>query len=358
MSSNTNASSMEELLAKSGYKPQILKKGEQVTGTVIAITSKEIRVDLHSKAEGIVLEKDRKLFNELSSRLKVGDSVTATVLSPESDSGNVVLSLRREMMEQTWTTLANKKENDEELEVTGIEVTRGGILVDVLGLRGFVPLSQLDVEHGARPDSLVGSTFKAKVLDLDRKEKRIVLTQKGAKVDSKKMKAAFEQLEVGKEYEGVVTGITSFGVFVKLTILDQEIEGLVHISELSWEKVENIDKMFKVGDKMRVMAIAVDRENFKLNLSLKKLTQDPWEKVAAKFTKEQTVSGKVSKISSFGVFVTLSEGVEGLIHKTKLPVDTPYKVGQEIECVVESVDSEKRRIALAPLLKEKPVNYR
>lgn len=351
-------STMEELLAQTGYEPHVLKKGQQVTGVVTSISPKEILLDVNAKTEGIVLEKDRKLLRELLATLHLGDKVNAVVISPESEHGHPVLSLRKELMDKNWDMLLSKKEKGEEIEATGVELTRGGLLVETLGLRGFIPLSHLDIASGERPEGLVGSSLKVKVLDLDRKERRIVLSQKGTRFDSRKLKAILDKLEIGKEYDGTVSGITNFGVFVKLTFEKEEIEGLVHISEISWEKVEDISKLFRIGDKVHVLVIGLDKENLKLNLSLKKLTEDPWEKVAALYAKEQQVTGRVSKVSPFGVFVTLSDGVEGLIHKSKIPLDGEFKVGDKVTCIVESVDPPKRRIALAPLLKEKPVGYR
>jgi len=347
---------MEELLAQTGYEPHGIKKGQQVEGTVTAVSPKEILVDIGAKTEGVVLEKDKKLLNELLSTLTVGTKVNATVISPESEYGHPVLSLRKELLDKNWNALNAKKESGEEIEVVGIELTRGGLLVEAMGLRGFIPLSHLDSNE--KPDTLVGAHIKAKVLDIDRKERRLVLSQKAGRGDNKKLGAMLAKLEIGKEYEGTVSGITNFGIFVKVTVDGEEVEGLVHISEISWEKVEELDKLFKTGDKVTVLIIGIDKENFKLNLSLKQMTKDPWAAVADRYAKDQTVKGTVNKVSSFGVFVGLEEGIEGLIHKTKLPMDKEFKVGESIECVVESVDREKRRIALVPLLKAKPVGYR
>lgn len=351
---------MEELLAQTGYQPHGIKKGQQVTGTISVITPKEILVDIDAKTEGVVLEKDRRLYHELLATLTVGSKVNAVVISPESEYGHPVLSLRRELMDKNWQILLDKKEKSEEVEVSVAELTRGGLLVETMGLKGFIPLSHVD--SASSPESLVGQKLKARVLDLDRKERRIIFSQKGARLDSKKLKALFDKLEIGKEYEGVVSGVTNFGIFVKI-VLDppaggDEVEGLVHISEISWEKVEEIAKLFKLGDTVHVLVIGIDKDSLKLNLSLKKLTVDPWEEVAKQYAKEQNVTGKISKISSFGLFVSLGDGVEGLIHKSKVPPGADYKIGDKVECVVESVDLLKRRIALAPLLKAKPVGYR
>src|SRR3989344_2785458 len=316
------------------------------------------------------MEKDKKLLSELLSTLHVGDKVSAMVLSAESEQGNPVLSLRRQLMDKNWGELLDKKEKGEQVEAVGVELTRGGLLVDVLGLRGFIPLSHLD--QSVSPESLVGVKLSAKVLDLERKERRLVLSQKSSRVDNKKLKTLLDKLEIGKEYEGTVTGVTNFGIFVKLPIKDEEparnarasdaggdgAEGFVHISEISWEKVDDLGKMFHMGDKISVMVIGIDKENLKLNLSLKQLSKDPWEEAAPNYVKDQAVTGKINKVSSFGLFVSLESGVEGLIHKTKLAPDAEFSVGDKVECVVESVDREKRRIALVPLLKAKPVGYR
>ncbi len=358
---------MEELLAQAGHEVKGIKKGDQVEGIVSAIGSGEILIDIKGKTEGIVLEKDRKLYNELLSQLSVGTKVKAMVISAESDNGHAVLSLRREMMDKNWIILLDKKEKGEEIEVAGVELTRGGLLVETMGLRGFIPLSHLDGKEA--PESLVGTKFKARILDLDRKERRIIFSQKTGRIDKASLKALLGKLKIGEEYKGTISGITNFGLFVKIPIEPVgnpptgggevgEIEGLVHISEISWEKVDEIGKMFKIGEAVTVLVIGIDIDNGKLNLSLKKLTVDPWEEVAKMYVKDQTVTGKVSKVSSFGVFVSLDSGIEGLIHKSKIPSGVEFEPNERVECVVESVDANKRRIALVPLLKDKPVGYR
>lgn len=348
-------------MAQTGYEPHGLKKGQQITGVISSISPKEILIDIGAKTEGLVLEKDRRLYNDLLSKLTLGDKITAVVISAESEYGYPVLSLRRQMMDQNWNKIIKSKEKGEDVDVAVVDITRGGLLVEAMGIRGFIPLSHLGSSD--KPELLVGKKIKAKILDFDRRERRLVFSQKSTRGDTAGTKALFEKLEIDREYEGKVSGITTFGIFVKIEIPGEktgksEVEGLVHISEISWEKVDDINRLFKLGDSIKVILIGIDKDNLKLNLSLKKLMEDPWEKVAASFSKDQTVMGKISKISSIGIFVVLTSGVEGLIHKSKAPLDAALEVGDKIECVVESVDLPKRRIALVPLLKAKPVGYR
>lgn len=366
------ASTMAQLLAKSLYQPNFLKRGQRITATVSSITPKQILLDIGGKAEAVVLERDRKMLSDLLKTIKVGDSVQASVLDPESDYGYPLVSLRAFMSNKSWEALKKIQAEDGKVQCEISEVTRGGIIVDVLGLAGFIPASHLS--DGAEGGNVAaGLRIEAKILELDPSSNRLVLSQKLASFKAKDLEKILSQIEIGKTYKGVVAGITKFGIFVTLVegsgidFSKSPIEGLVHISEVSWEKVSELDKLFSLGDEVEVMVIGVDKKNKKLNLSLKQLMQDPFDAVAKKLSasKDTQVRGVVSRVTKFGVFVTIESGlpegvsgVEGLIHQSKISPGTEFLPGEKISCTIESVDTKKRRIALVPVLKEKPVGYR
>ncbi|MBI2036717.1 S1 RNA-binding domain-containing protein, partial [Candidatus Microgenomates bacterium] len=191
----------QNLSSKSSSVPTTMEELLAHDGTISAIGPSEILIDIKGKTEGIVLEKDKRLYSELLSRLSVGSKVKAVVISAESDNGHPVLSLRRELLDKNWTILLDKKEKGEEVEVTGVELTRGGLLVEAMGLRGFIPLSHLEAKES--PESYVGIKFKVKILDLDRKERRIVFSQKAGRLDTAALKALLGKLKIGEEYQGI-----------------------------------------------------------------------------------------------------------------------------------------------------------
>lgn len=344
---------MEELLAQTGYNLKGFKKGDIVDGVVTLVGPKEILIDIGGKTEGVIVEKELEFITDFLKNLKVGDKVSCYVVMPENDFGQIVLSLRKAGMDYKWKRLQTAKDNGEEVAVLGLEVNRGGLLVEWEGLRGFIPASQLESSYSSRPQELINRNVQVKVIELDPKQNRLIFTQRGG-MDQQKKKEQLSKIKIGETYEGVVTGVAPFGVFVSVN----GIEGLVHISEISWEKVNDPKNYFKVGDKVQVLVLGIDEVQGKLNLSVKQLMPNPWLTVAEKYSKDQTVKGKISKIVAYGAFVDLEPGISGLIHVSKLPPDTELIEGQGVECVVESVDVASRRISLSLMLHEKPVGYK
>ncbi len=343
---------MEDLLSSTGYNLRGFKRGDTIEGTIVAITPSEIAIDIGYKSLGIVSEREMDMAKSLLGVLGVGDKIPVQIVSPETETGQIVLSIRRAGLEKKWQELTAFKEKNEPVEVAGAEVTRGGLLVEWQGLRGFLPVSQLNPERSGRPETGVGQKLKVQVLDIDKATNRLVFSEK--KVRSDKVSADFAKLKIGQVYDGTVSGLVAFGIFVNIDGL----EGLVHISEIAWEKVSNPNDYFKLGQKVKVMVITTDPKTGKFNLSIKQLTADPWQELVKKYSLEQQVAGKVTKITSFGVFVELEKGLEGLIHISKIPPGVEFKEGEKVTCVVESIDNQKRKISLALVLKEKPVGYR
>lgn len=325
---------------------------------VVAVSPQEILIDVGAKSEGIVTGRELSAVSDLVSKISVGDRVDATVIFPENDAGQVVLSLRKLSGERRWDDLEEKLESEEEIGVEAIEVNRGGVICDYLGIRGFLPASQLSSTPNQLTD-LIGKTINVKVIEVDRPTNRLILSQKGEEAkDLDKILPILAKFNIGDTFDGVVNAVLPFGVFVELKIGDSKMDGLVHVSELSWEKTDDPAKLFSVGDSARVMVIGKDEDTGKVSLSVKQLQKDPFEDVAAKYTKEENVSGTVLRMTPYGVVVELEGGHEGLIHISKIPPDISLEVGRQVECLVDSVDVRARRIALIPVAKAKPVLYR
>ena len=347
---------MDELLAQTGYNIKGLKRGDLLEGKITYISPREISIDVGSKSEGIVSERDFTLISDLLKTLKVGEKVTAYVVSPEDESGHLILSLRKAGFDFKWKALTEAKEKGEIINVHGLEANKGGLIVDWENLRGFIPASQVDISYAGRPQDLVGQNIQVKVLEVEQKNNRLIFSQKLAlsKEDEAKLKKKLAQIKIGETYEGAVVGITPFGVFVNV----DGVEGLVHISEIAWEKIFDPKDYFNVGDKVKVLVLEADEKTGRLNLSIKQLSTDPYEKLSKLYGQGKVVKGKIVNLTNFGAFVKLEEGVEGLIHVSKLPPEGEPKVGEEVECLIESIDSRKRKISLSLVLKEKPVGYK
>lgn len=354
--------SMEELLAQTGYTFKTYKRGDQVTGTVIAVSSNEILIDIGAKSYAQVANRELDHIRDIIVGLKIGDSISSTVVQPENELGYMVVSLRNLGYEKRWDTLQERFDTDHEIEVRGLDIARGGMLIDYAGLRGFIPQSQLDSTTASDPQKLKGKKIKVKIIELNKKNTRLVVSQKAVTQKDliKKQKEVLDTLEVGKKYKANVTGIANFGIFAVVPVVKEgvEIEGLIHISEIAWEKVEDPHKYVKVGQKIDITVIGIDKTSGRLNLSIKQLTPDPWKNIESKYKAEQHISGTISRLSSFGVFVTIESGIEGLIHISKIPPGEEPKEKQKVDCVIESVDSQKRKISLSLVPVSKPVGYR
>lgn len=351
--------SFADLFAAS-VKVPTLRRNQEVTGKVVSVSPSEILIDVGAKSEGIVTGRELSAVHDLASKISVGDSVEATVVSPENDIGQVVLSLRKLSGEKRWVELEEKRDNNEDIEVMAMEANRGGVICDFLGIRGFLPASQLASTPTKLAD-LIGKTMSCRVIEVDRQSNRLILSQKSPdKRDLTKILAILSKINIGEKLAGIVTAVLPFGIFVEVSAEggEEKLEGLVHISELSWEKADDPATLFNVGDSVDVMVIAKDEETGRLNLSIKQLLKDPFEEAAAKFTKDENVKGSVVRITPYGVVIALEDNMEGLIHISKIPPDISFEVGQEVDCSVDSVDARARKISLVPVAKVKPILYR
>jgi len=342
---------MDELLAKSSVKQ--LEAGDVVEGTISSVKKHEVWVDLGANGVGVVLR--REIGH--GQVLEVDQSITVSVIDPEMDEGYALLSMKRAAKDRGWDELQRLFEEQEIVEVTAYDANRGGLLVELEGIRGFLPVSQLAAGHyprvsGADKDeilqklnALVEQPLRVRILDVSRRDNKLIFSEKEAVKDD--MQARFAKLKVGDVVEGVVTGVIDFGAFVNV----DGIEGLIHISEISWERVEDPRKYVKVGEVVQAKIIAIDKD--RLSLSLKQMSEDPWLKQVKAFKKGDVVEGKITRITPFGAFVQLSPAVEALVHVSEMGDDDnvdPEKVFQlneKKQFKVLDIDTEARKIALS-----------
>lgn len=359
---------MAELLLGAKNKIQQFVKGQRVKARVISKSDKTVIFDVGGKSEGIVKEKGYTDTKEYINGLKVGDTVLVTILVPETRDGITILGLKDAMNDVSWDKLEEIKKSGAEVPVLGKGVNAAGFVVEVMGIEGFIPTSQMGKDASQNAQELVGKYFKAKVMEVSKVNRKVVLSEKevseaGNIALSKK---ALETIKEGEVYSGVVTTVASFGAFVKIEVLVDTgksgkkekayVEGLVHVSELSYSKVALPSDVVQEGDNVKVRVLAAHEG--KLALSIKHAGRDPWSEVEEKFKPEQKVTGKVVRVSDFGVFVELVPGVEGLIHITKIPPTHKLTVGGEVKCTVEEVNAKDKRIALGLVLTSVPVGYK
>lgn len=364
--SASKATTMEELLAETGYTLKAPKKGEVITGLITDISKKMVLVDIGGKTEGMVVDKEFEAVRDMVGDMSVGDEIEVYILSPENDRGQILLSLRKAAVDKKWEAFDEYMETEATVDVFGLEVNRGGLIVQTDGIRGFVPSSQFGTDYLGKMDKLVGKKFKVKVIEVDKEKNRLIFSERHvSEAEAMAQKSqALGKVEDNATYDGVVSGIMPFGAFVTVEVpLDKKgsmgkVEGLIHISEISWEKVTDPNNHFKVGDHLQVMVIGVNEENGKLNLSVKRLLNDPWKEIEKKYVVGNKVSGKVTRVAPFGVFVTLEPGVDGLIHISKVPNGEEPKVGDAVDVYVESLDTSSRRMSLGMVLTELPVGYK
>lgn len=347
------AVTMDELLASEGEGVKQLTQGESVTGTVLSIRKHEVLVDLGAYGIGLVPRREVGFYRNL----EIGDEVSASIVDTELDNGYSLLSLRKAAKDRGWDEVLSKMESGEIIEVSPYDANRGGLLVEYDGVRGFLPVSQLSAEHYPRVgsndkdeilqrlNSLIGKKLSVRILDCDRKANKLIFSEKEAIKDG--LVARFEKLTIGDVVKCIVTGVVDFGVFVNV----DGIEGLVHISEISWERVNNPADYVKVGETIDAKIIAIDKD--RLSLSIKQLSEDPWMKEVDQFKPGDKVEGTVTRITPFGAFVQISPAVEALIHVSELggsdeaDPEKVFTLNERKEFVVLEVDKENHKISLS-----------
>jgi small subunit ribosomal protein S1 len=349
--SKSSTITMDELLASSEINQ--LKTGDVVEGIVNSVRKHEVWVDLGANGVGVIMR--REIGH--GQTLEAGQPVVTSVVDPEMDEGYALLSMRRAAKDRGWDELQRAFDNQEIIEITAYDANRGGLLVELEGIRGFLPVSQLAAGHyprvsGADKDeilqklnALTNKPLRVRILDISRKENKLIFSEKEAVKDD--MQQRFAKLKVGDVVEGVVTGVIDFGAFVNV----DGIEGLIHISEISWERVEDPRDYVKTGQTVEAKIIAIDKD--RLSLSLKQMQEDPWLQEVKAFKKGDSVEGKVTRITPFGAFVQLSSSVEALVHVSEMSdeegVDPEkiFQLNEKKKFKVLDIDTEGRKIALS-----------
>jgi len=342
---------MEQLLAEAPVAA--MAAGDVVEGTVIAAEKHEVWLDLGPRGTGLVVGREI----ERSQDIKPGDVISASVLEPEDDGGYAVLSLRKVAKEKGWESLEERFNKAEVFSASAFDANKGGLLMEVDGIRGFLPVSQLSAENyprvsGADKDEilhrlngLVSKPLSVRVLDLNRRDNKLILSEKAARREDTESKVS--KMTVGDVVEGIATGVVDFGIFVNVN----GVEGLVHISEIAWDRVDNPAHYVKVGDKVQAKIISIDRD--KLSLSMKQLMPDPWLKDAAKYKVGDSVEGKITRITPFGAFVQVTPAIEALVHISELSdthVEDPnslVKLGETRKFRIIAIDPEAHKLSLS-----------
>lgn len=345
---------MEALLKKNA--PTQIRKDQEIEATIVSISKKGVVFDIGAKAQAVLGSLEVKEISTYLPYLKEGSKVKVRVITPEAKDGFPVVSMRSFFHKGKWEILKKKKENEEEIEVVCGEYGKGGIFVDFMGIRGVIPKIQLTDTYINEPEKLNGQKIKVKILEVDEEKNRLVVSQKASvlKISQKELMERFDKIKEGGTYKAKVLGVSEFGIFCEV----EGVEGLVHISEISWEKVRSAADHVKTGETIDVMVVEKNKEDMKLNLSLKRLQKDPWKNIEEKYPKDKEVEGEVVREEKYGYFVRLEPGIEGLIHVSKLKGDENVKVGQTLKVFIERVNEKERRMSLILPQKEKPVTYR
>ena len=355
--------SMEDLLASTGYKIKSFTKGQKINAKFLRMSARTAVFDIGGKSEGLVREGNFLEAKNLIENLKAGDEIAAMVMEPESRDGATLLSLRGAAQDDFWKKIKKAQEEGKVIEVIVKSVNPHGLVAALENETAFIPNSQLGAVLTKMGEGAVGKHVKTKIIDLDEGNLRIVLSEKAvSEADSlKDVDKALKSVSVGNKFKGVVTTVTNFGAFVQITVpMDDkkvEVEGLVHVSELSWAKTARAEDVIAVGDKVDVKVIGV--EHNKLSFSMKQAGADPWETATEKYHPDDKITGTIVRVSDFGAFVEVAPGVEGLIHITKIPPATALKEGQKVNCYIEEVDKKEKRLSLGLLVTSaKPVGYK
>ena len=328
------------------------EEGDVVTGAVVRIDKDEVLVDIGYKSEGVIPSNElsiRKSVNP-SEEVEIGEEVDALVLTKEDQDGRLILSKKRARFERAWRRIEAAAESGEPVHGSVIEVVKGGLIVD-LGVRGFLPASLVDIRRVPNLDEYLGQTIESKVIELNRPRNNVVLSRRAVLEEERKeqRQAILERLQPGLIIEGQISNIVEFGAFVDLDGID----GLIHISELSWSHVNHPSEILNIGDTVQVKVLDIDRDRQRISLGLKQTQEDPWQRVVDTYSVGDELEGKVTKVVAFGAFVEILEGVEGLVHISELAqqhVENPREIvqpGDDVKVKILEIDSERRRLSLS-----------
>jgi small subunit ribosomal protein S1 len=329
-----------------------VEDGQLVTGRVVKIDKDEVLLDIGYKSEGVIPSRELSIRNDVDPHevVSMGEQLEALVLTKEDKEGRLVLSKKRAQYERAWGTIEKVKEVDGIVEGPVIEVVKGGLIIDI-GLRGFLPASLVELRRVRDLQPYVGRVLQAKIIELDKNRNNVVLSRRGYLEETQKEQRDefLTNLKSGEVRKGVVSSVVSFGAFVDLGGMD----GLIHVSELSWKHVDHPGSVVQVGDEVTVQVLDVDFDRERISLSLKATQQDPWQEFASTHKVGELVYGRVTKLVPFGAFVQVGEGIEGLVHISEMSahhVDLPEQVvtpGEELWVKIIDLDLQRRRISLS-----------
>ena len=352
------ATTMEEYLDREEASSKRIAHGDIIDGVVVRVDPDEVLVDVGSKSEGVISSRELGTKEAGTPDLQAGDRIKVFVLQPENEDGNVVLSLRRARAESVWLKAQDKQVSGELMEAEVREQNKGGLIVNILGLRGFLPTSQVSRSYSANLQELVNQRIGVKILEVNRKRNRLIVSQKAAFDEDRARQRTelFDRLKVGDDVRGKVSGLTSYGAFVNLGAAD----GLIHISELSWDRVANVGDVLTVGQDIDVRVIKLDPETSRISLSLRQLGQDPWDHIEKRYPAGAIIEGEVTKTKKYGAFLQIGDGIEGLLHISELAwehvehTEDVVQVGQKLKVRVLQADRTRRRISLSLKQAEEP----
>ncbi|MDT0264323.1 30S ribosomal protein S1 [Jatrophihabitans lederbergiae] len=344
--------SAEDFMAAIDLTIKYFNDGDIVEGTIVKVDRDEVLLDIGYKTEGVIPSRELSIKHDVdpSEVVSVGDEIEALVLQKEDKEGRLILSKKRAQYERAWGTIEEKKERDEVVEGTVIEVVKGGLIIDI-GLRGFLPASLVEMRRVRDLQPYVGKVLEAKIIELDKNRNNVVLSRRAwlEQTQSEVRSDFLNKLAKGQVRTGVVSSIVNFGAFVDLGGVD----GLVHVSELSWKHIDHPSEVVEVGQEVTVEVLDIDLDRERVSLSLKATQEDPWRQFARTHAIGQVVPGKVTKLVPFGAFVRVQDGIEGLVHISELAerhVEIPeqvVQVGDELLVKVIDIDLERRRISLS-----------
>jgi small subunit ribosomal protein S1 len=331
---------------------QPIEEGQVVTGHVVRIDQDEVLVDIGYKSEGVIAANELSIRKSVDPKDEVhlGEEVDAIVLIKEDQDGRLMMSKKRARFEKAWRRIETAAESGEPVEGTVIEVVKGGLIID-LGVRGFLPASLVDIRRVPNLDEYMGTKIESKVIELNRSRNNVVLSRRAVLEEERKevRQQILDRLQPGSVVEGQISNIVDFGAFVDLDGID----GLIHISELSWSHVNHPSEILTIGDTVKVKVLDIDRDRQRISLGLKQTQEDPWQRIVDTYNVNDELEGKVTKVVTFGAFVEILDGVEGLVHISELAphhVESPREVvhpGDEIRVRILEIDSERRRLSLS-----------
>ena len=351
--SEENINSMDEMMDEIEKSMEPINSGDIVTGKVISVSDSEVLVNIGFISDGVISNLELSGDSEVSAKEKVnvGDEISVYVVKVNSGEGTVVLSQKRAEAIKSWDVIESAVESEEIFEVEIKEAVKGGVVAWIKGIRAFIPASQLSVNFVKDLNEFVGKTLEVKVIEVDKEKNRVILSRKVIEqVDlEKKKKETWNSLVKGEKVTGTVTRIAKFGAFVDLGGVD----GLIHVTQLSWERVKNVEDVVSVGDSVEVYILDLDQEKGKISLSLKDVKENPWKKASQDLKEGEILEGKIMKLAKFGAFVQIKPGVEGLVHISEISeeriADPSEKVniGDKVKVKVLGIDRESNRISLS-----------